>query len=203
MADFRIEKRLLRQGRRAIAGVDEVGRGALFGPVVAAAVVFSPDFLSRRPPLWARRINDSKLLTPGARQALVRAIAAEAVALGLGSASSEEIDRDNIFRASQTAMKRALLCLGRRPDFVLVDGFPLKGVEYEQLGLSQGDRKSVSVAAASIVAKVFRDELMVAFDAVYEGYGLARNKGYGTEEHYRRLRERGPTGLHRLTFKIG
>ena len=203
MADFRIEKRLLRQGRRAIAGVDEVGRGALFGPVVAAAVIFSPDFLSGRPPLWARRVNDSKLLAPATRRDLVRAIAAEAVAVGLGSASSEEIDRDNIFRASQSAMVRALRSLGRIPDLVLVDGFPLKGVEYEQIGLCQGDRKSVSVAAASIVAKVFRDELMVAFDAVYEGYGLARNKGYGTEEHYRRLRERGPTGLHRLTFKIG
>ena len=203
MADFRIEKRLLRQGRRAIAGVDEVGRGALFGPVVAAAVIFSPDFLSGRPPLWARRVNDSKLLAPAVRRDLVRAIAAEAVAVGLGSASSEEIDRNNIFRASQSAMIRALRSLGRIPDLVLVDGFPLKGVEYEQIGLCQGDRKSVSVAAASIVAKVFRDELMVAFDAVYEGYGLARNKGYGTEEHYRRLRERGPTGLHRLTFKIG
>ena len=203
MADFRIEKRFLRQGRRVIAGVDEVGRGSLFGPVIAAAVVFSPDFLSGRPPLWARRINDSKLLTPAVRLGLVRAIAAEADAVGLGSASSEEIDRDNIFRASQAAMVRALHGLGRAPDLVLVDGFPLKGVEYEQLGLSQGDRKSVSVAAASIVAKVFRDGLMLAFDAVYEGYGLARNKGYGTEEHYRRLRERGPTGLHRLTFKIG
>lgn len=203
MADFRIEKRFLRQGRRVIAGVDEVGRGSLFGPVIAAAVVFSPDFLAGRPPLWARRVNDSKLLAPAARRDLVRAIAAEADAVGLGSASSEEIDRDNIFRASQAAMIRALRGLGRAPDLVLVDGLPLKGVEYEQLGLSQGDRKSVSVAAASIVAKVFRDELMTAFDAVYEGYGLARNKGYGTEDHYRRLRERGPTGLHRLTFKIG
>lgn len=204
MADRRIERDLIRRGHVAIAGVDEVGRGALFGPVVAAAVIFDPAFLRlRRIPSWARGIDDSKLLTPAARRGLVRAIAAEAAALGIGTASSREIDRDNIFRASQAAMRRALARLVPRPDFVLVDGLRLKEVEYPQRGVCQGDRKSLTIAAASIVAKVFRDELMMAFDGLYAGYGLARNKGYATRDHARGLRERGPTALHRLTFRLG
>jgi ribonuclease HII len=100
-------------------------------------------------------------------------------------------------------MARALESLPDRPDVVLVDGFPIKDVEYRQMGVPQGDRKCRSIAAASIVAKVFRDGLMQIFDGLYEGYGLARNKGYGTEEHIRSLRERGPTGLHRSSFKLG
>ncbi len=204
MADRRIERRLILRGHVSIAGVDEVGRGALFGPVVAAAVVFSPDFLRlRRIPAWARGIDDSKRLTPAARRGLVRAITAEAAALGIGAASSREIDRDNIFRASQAAMRRALAGLVPPPDFVLVDGLPLKDVEYAQQGVCQGDRRSLTIAAASIVAKVFRDELMMAFDKLYAGYGLARNKGYGTPDHIRSLRERGPTALHRQTFRLG
>lgn len=204
MADRRFERRLLLRGHVAIAGVDEVGRGSLFGPVVAAAVVFSADFLRRpRLPAWARGIDDSKNLTPAARRRLVRSITAEAAGLGIGAASSREIDRDNIFRASQAAMRRALAHLVPPPDFVLVDGLPLKDVEYFQQGVCQGDSKCLTIAAASIVAKVFRDELMVAFDGLYAGYGLARNKGYGTPDHIRGLRERGPTALHRQTFRLG
>ncbi len=203
MADRRFERRLLARGYVTIAGVDEVGRGSLFGPVVAAAVVFSADFLRRRLPEWARGVDDSKTLTPAARRGLVRAIAVEASALGIGAASSREIDRDNIFRASQAAMRRALAQLSPRPDFVLVDGLPLKDVEYSQQGVCQGDGKCLTIAAASIVAKVFRDDLMIAFDRLYAGYGLARNKGYGTPDHFRGLRERGPTALHRQTFRLG
>jgi ribonuclease HII len=127
----------------------------------------------------------------------------EAQALGIGTASSAEIDEKNIYWATQTAMIRAIENLTGSVDCVLVDGRPLKDVEYRQMGIPQGDRKCVSIAAASIVAKVFRDTLMDAFDAVYGGYGLARNKGYGTEDHLRGLREKGPTGLHRMSFKLG
>jgi ribonuclease HII len=127
----------------------------------------------------------------------------EAEALGVGTASSAEIDEMNIYWATQAAMKRAIEALAVPVDCFLVDGYPLKGVQYRQMGIPQGDRKSVSIAAASIVAKVFRDGLMDAFDAVYGGYGLARNKGYGTEEHFRGLRAHGPTGLHRMSFKLG
>ncbi len=118
-------------------------------------------------------------------------------------ATNAEIDDLNIFRASQLAMTRALRNVIPAPEIILVDGLPLKEVEYEQMGIPQGDRKSVSVAAASIVAKVFRDDLMSLFDTIYAGYGLSRHKGYGTGEHFRQLRERGPTRLHRMSFKLG
>jgi ribonuclease HII len=150
-----------------------------------------------------KAINDSKLLPPARRIELAGTILREAAGVGLGMATNAEIDALNIFRASQLAMKRALRNLLPPPEMVLVDGLPLKEVEYRQLGIPQGDRKSVSIAAASIVAKVFRDDLMITFDAIYEGYGLARHKGYGTEEHLRKLRDRGPTRLHRMSFRLG
>jgi len=127
----------------------------------------------------------------------------EAEGLGLGLASSAEIDGTNIHKASHLAMRRAVESLSLVPDMLLVDGFPLNGVKYQQIGIPRGDRTCISIAAASIVAKVFRDGLMDFFDTVYSGYGLARNKGYGTEEHFRSLKERGPTGLHRMSFKLG
>lgn len=203
MAGFKFEKDLLRTGCGTIAGLDEVGRGSLFGPVVAAAVVLPPAWFLRRPPAWARKINDSKLLAATKRSELAALLLQEADALGIGTASSAEIDEMNIYRASQTAMERAIKNLSRPVDILLVDGRPLKDVEYRQMGIPQGDRKCVSIAAASIVAKVFRDGLMEAFDAIYGGYGLARHKGYGTDEHLRCLRAKGPTGLHRMSFKLG
>ena len=203
MAGFKFERDLLRKGCRSVAGVDECGRGSLFGPVVAAAVVLPSSWCLRRPPVWARKINDSKLLQPTKRMELGALLLSEAEALGIGMASSAEIDERNIFWASQMAMKRAVENLSRPVDVLLVDGFALKDVEYRQMGIPQGDRTCMSIAAASIVAKVFRDGLMDAFDAVYGGYGLTRNKGYGTEEHLRSLRARGPTGLHRMSFKLG
>jgi ribonuclease HII len=203
VAGFKFEKDLLRTGCGTIAGLDEVGRGSLFGPVVAAAVVLPPAWFLRRPPAWARKINDSKLLAATKRSELAALLLQEADALGIGTASSAEIDEMNIYRASQTAMERAIKNLSRPVDILLVDGRPLKDVEYRQMGIPQGDRKCVSIAAASIVAKVFRDGLMEAFDAIYGGYGLARHKGYGTDEHLRCLRAKGPTGLHRMSFKLG
>lgn len=202
MPSFRFEKRLLREGCLRIAGLDEVGRGALFGPVVAAAAVLPTAWLTGRPPGWVKYIDDSKLLSTTKKVELAVLLLREAEAVGVGMASSAEIDAVNIFRASQLAMKRAVENLSVPPDMLLVDGLALKEVEYRQMGIPQGDGKCRSIAAASIIAKVFRDGLMDRFDAVYEGYGLARNKGYGTAEHRRCLRERGPTSLHRMSFTL-
>lgn len=203
MASLRLEKELARGGARRIAGIDEVGRGSLFGPVVAAAVILPAEWLLRRPPAWVGDIDDSKLVAPARRAELAAALLGEAAAVGVGLASATEIDALNIHRAAQLAMVRAVESLPDPPDVLLVDGFPIKEVKYRQMGIPRGDRTSRSIAAASIVAKVFRDGLMTTFDALYEGYGLARNKGYGTEEHLRALREKGPTGLHRTSFKLG
>jgi len=203
VASLRLEKKLARDGARLVAGVDEVGRGSLFGPVVAAAVILPADWLIRRPPAWVSDIDDSKLVAPPRRAELAAALIREAYGVGVGLASATEIDALNIYQAAQLAMVRAIDSLPDPPDVLLVDGFPIKGVKYRQMGIPQGDRRSRSIAAASIVAKVFRDGLMETFDSLYEGYGLARNKGYGTEEHLRALREKGPTGLHRTSFKLG
>jgi len=203
VASLRLEKELDRGGARRIAGIDEVGRGSLFGPVVAAAVILPAEWLHRRPPAWVGDVDDSKLVAPARRAELAAALLREAAAVGVGLASATEIDALNIHRATQLAMVRAVESLPDPPDVLLVDGFPIKEVKYRQMGIPRGDRTSRSIAAASIVAKVFRDGLMTTFDALYEGYGLARNKGYGTEEHLRALREKGPTGLHRTSFKLG
>ncbi|HUT08744.1 MAG TPA: ribonuclease HII [Candidatus Latescibacteria bacterium] len=203
MATLRLEKKLFRGGYRIVAGVDEVGRGSLFGPVAAAAVILPLDWLERRPPSWAGAIDDSKLLSPARREELAAAIIREASGVGIGLASAAEIDSLNILRATHLAMVRAVESLPSAPDMLLVDGFPIKEVKYRQMGIPHGDRKSRSIAAASIVAKVFRDGLMRVFAGLYEGYGLDRNKGYGTEEHIRSLKDKGPTGLHRTSFKLG
>lgn len=203
MATLRLEKRLFRGGARLVAGVDEVGRGSLFGPVVAASVILPSEWLVRRPPAWVREIDDSKRLSPVKRSELAVSLLREARGVGVGLASAAEIDALNIYRASHLAMRRAVESLPEVPDMLLVDGFEIKDVKYRQMGIPQGDRKSRSIAAASIVAKVFRDGLMGVFGALYEGYGLDRNKGYGTEEHIRMLKDKGPTGLHRTSFKLG
>jgi ribonuclease HII len=203
VASFRLEKELARSGARLIAGIDEVGRGSLFGPVVAAAVILPPEWLVRRPPAWVSGVDDSKLVPAPRRAELAAAILREAVGVGVGLASATEIDTVNIYQAARLAMVRAVESLPEAPEILLVDGYPIKEVNYRQMGIPQGDRSSRSIAAASIVAKVFRDGLMATFDALYEGYGLVRNKGYGTEEHLRALKDKGPTGLHRASFKLG
>jgi ribonuclease HII len=202
-AGFDLEDECRRSGCRMVAGVDEAGRGALFGPVVAAAVILPLDALrGRDAPPWAGRIRDSKLLTPNARRRLFAEIRKAALAVGVGLASREEIDRINIYWASLLAMRRAAEGLPLPPDMLLVDGFAIKDVKYPQRAVPQGDRKSVSIAAASIVAKVVRDGMMAFLNEVYGGYGLAGNKGYGTAAHYRALRERGPTPFHRSSFNL-
>jgi ribonuclease HII len=202
VADFRIERECLAEGYSTVAGVDEVGRGALFGPVVAVALSFPPAFAGPGRPAWTQKINDSKLLSPKKRETLVRDILGESLSLGVGMASNAEIDAMNIYQAANSAMKRAIAAMRPAPAIVLVDGFPLKDVDYPQRGVKQGDRKSVSIAAASIVAKVLRDGLMDFFDALYAGYGLSRHKGYGTIAHYRAILELGPTCLHRRSFNL-
>jgi ribonuclease HII len=199
---FWIEKKIIKKGFKNIAGVDEAGRGALFGPVVAAAVIFPSRLFMGRCPEWAKELKDSKLLTPGRREHMAKNILSQALSLGIGLATNSEIDRQNIYRASLLAMKRAVEKMTLKPDFLLVDGFCLNGVHYPQIGLKQGDRKSPTIAAASIIAKVFRDEMMVKLDRIYEGYALSKNKGYGTKEHFRALKERGPSSFHRMSFNL-
>jgi len=202
MADFRIEKKMIRKGYASIAGVDEVGRGALFGPVVAAAVILSEKLIRRSLRGWVREIDDSKLLSPAKRKKLAKAILANAASVGIGFATNFEIDQENIYQASLKAMRRAVENLQIAPDFILVDGFGLDDVNYPQRAIPKGDRKSVTIAAASIVAKVLRDEMMIDMDGFFEGYRLSKNKGYGTKDHYLALREKGPTLFHRLSFNL-
>jgi ribonuclease HII len=200
--DFHFEKEILSRGYGAIAGLDEAGRGALFGPVVAASVMFPPSLIRGEKMTWLEEIDDSKRISPTKREILARKILIHAEAVGIGVASSAEIDRKNVYWASFEAMKRAFLSMPKAPDFLLVDGFRLNDVNYPQMNLPKGDQKSISIAAASIIAKVTRDRMMKKLDLVFEGYALSKNKGYGTKEHYDALRRLGPTALHRQSFNL-
>ncbi len=200
VADFCIEENLIRDGYINIAGIDEAGRGALFGPVVAVSVMFSDDFIRSSGETWIPEIDDSKLLRPQKRERLTKAVLSTAKAIGVGIATNREIDEKNIHWASFEAMRRAVDNMPISPDFLLVDGFQLPNMPYDQLGLRQGDRKSVSIAAASIIAKVLRDQMMRNLDIIYEGYALAKHKGYGTRDHILALDEKGPTVFHRFSY---
>ncbi|OGD11792.1 MAG: ribonuclease HII [Candidatus Aminicenantes bacterium RBG_13_62_12] len=202
MPDFSIEREYTRGNFEWVAGVDEAGRGCLFGPVVASAVIFPPSWIEGAPPPWLSQVDDSKALRPAKRQALCRLILQGALEVGLGWATSREVDSLNIHRASLTAMRRAVAALPHPPDVVLVDGFELKGVHYLQQRVKQGDRRSLTIAAASIVAKVLRDGMMNSLDRLFEGLGLTRHKGYGTREHFLALDRQGRTPLHRLSFNL-
>jgi ribonuclease HII len=173
--------------------LDEAGRGSLFGPVFAAAVILD----SERP---IRGLNDSKQLDPDTRERLYDRILERAVAWAVARAEATEIDRINIYQASRLAMKRALEVLAPRPDFLYVDALRLE-TAIEQRPLIHGDALCRSIAAASILAKVARDRAMVACDEAFPGYGLARHKGYATPEHLRALSELGPTPEHRRTYE--
>jgi ribonuclease HII len=181
------------RGFRAVAGVDEVGRGALFGPVVAAAVILSPD----RP---VRGLNDSKLLEPERREILAQRIRERAVAWAVAAVDSATIDCVNIYNASRMAMRMAVMRLTPVPDFVLVDAVPLD-LPIPQQALIKGDAKCHAIAAASIVAKVYRDACMRVWDETFPEYGLATHKGYATPEHRQALEQHGLTPLHRLSFE--
>ena len=187
------ERALRARGFHSVAGVDEVGRGALFGPVVAAAVILSPD----RP---IRGLNDSKLLEPERREVLAERIRERAIAWAVAAVDAATIDSVNIYQASRKAMRLAVSRLRPQPDFVLVDAVPLE-ISIPQQALIKGDARCHAIAAASIVAKVYRDACMRAWDAVFPGYGLSDHKGYATPEHRRALEQRGLTPLHRLSFE--
>jgi ribonuclease HII len=187
-----IEREVRARGFRAVAGVDEVGRGALFGAVFAAAVVLSPD----RP---VRGLNDSKQLEPERRTVLAARIRERAVAWAIAAVDAATIDRINIYQASRLAMKLAVEKLQPAADFLLIDALYLD-VPIAQRALIQGDARCHAIAAASILAKVERDACMCEWDAVYPNYGLARHKGYSTPEHAGALEAHGPTPLHRLSF---
>jgi len=175
-----------------VAGIDEVGRGPLAGPVVTSAVILPPDFDI---PL----VNDSKQLTPKERERLYPLILAQAQAVSIGIGSPQLIDQLNIYQATRVAMQRAVLGLGLAPQHLIVDAMQIP-VDLPQTRLIKGDAKSASVAAASIVAKVYRDHLMATYDHLYPGYGFAQNAGYGTAEHLAGLADRGVTPIHRKTF---
>ena len=188
----RHEKAARQQGATAIAGVDEVGRGALFGPVVAAAVIFPEK-------TRIRGVRDSKQLAPEERERLDGIIRRKAIAVAIGFADAATIDAINIRRASQQAMLAAIAQLFPQPDFLLIDAERLD-TPCLQKAIIYGDSISVSIAAASIVAKVYRDAWMCRYHEEYPQYGLASHKGYGTPEHLRALHEHGPCPLHRTTF---
>jgi ribonuclease HII len=191
---MRRELKLKRQGIGLIAGVDEVGRGALFGPVVAAAIIL--DRSCRIP-----GINDSKQLTPAVRTELDGEIRARCVAWSVGAIDAARIDLINIYQASREAMRDAVLRLEPRPDLVLIDALRLDlPWEVRQEAIVHGDARCTSIAAASIVAKVYRDRLMEDWDRLFPQYHLARNKGYATPEHLRSLEEFGPSPLHRKSY---
>ena len=191
----RLENLAYAAGRRCVAGVDEVGRGALFGPVVAAAVVLGSS-------CRIAGIDDSKRLSPAARAALEMKFRAGAVAYSVAAVDAAGIDRINIYQASRQAMRDAVLGLDPRPDLVLVDALRLDlPWEVEQRAIIHGDARSISIAAASILAKVHRDRLMEDWDRVFPQYRLARNKGYGTAAHLRALREFGVTPEHRRSYR--
>src|SRR5580693_7689744 len=187
------ERELHARGFRAVAGVDEVGRGALFGPVFAGAVILSPD----RP---VRGLNDSKLLEPERREVLAARIRERAVTWAVAAVDSAAIDAINIYQASRLAMRRAVAQLHPTPDFLLIDAVPLD-VPMPQRALIKGDMRCHAIAAASIVAKVYRDACMRVWDEVFPAYGLASHKGYSTPEHCRAIEQFGPTPLHRLSFE--
>ncbi len=188
-----LERELCARGFRAVAGVDEVGRGALFGPVVAAAVILSPE----RP---VRGLNDSKLLDPERREILSERIRERAAAWAVAAVDAATIDHINIYQASRVAMRMAVSRLNPAPDFLLIDAVAID-LPLPQRPLIKGDARCHAIAAASIVAKVYRDACMRAWDEVFPEYGLASHKGYSPPEHRRALREMGPTPLHRLSFE--
>ena len=176
-----------------ICGIDEVGRGPLAGPVVACAVILPKD-------CDILYLNDSKQLTPKKREALYDEIMAKAVAVGVGMANEKVIDEINVLNADYEAMKQAISKLQVKPQLLLNDAVNIPGVDIEQVGIIKGDTLSASIAAASIIAKVTRDRLMVEYDSLYPGYGFAKNMGYGTAEHIDALKKIGPCAIHRRTF---
>ena len=180
--------------RHTLAGVDEAGRGCWAGPVVAAAVILPDGW-------FPEGLDDSKKLSAKRREALCKEISTSALCWGACAVSPAEIDRINILQASLLAMRRSVLKLKQRPELVLVDGLQTPGLELPSKAVVKGDGTSAAIAAASILAKVFRDRIMISFDRLYPGYGFAQNKGYGAAVHQEALKKMGPCLIHRFSYK--
>ena len=189
------EEELRNAGTMRVAGLDEAGRGALFGPVVAAAVIIDPD-------RELRGVDDSKRLTPRRRHLCFLDLVENVADWSVGIASADEVDRLNVLQATRVAMVRAVRGLGSEPQHLLIDGRIHLDVRLPQTALVRGDSRCLSIAAASVIAKVSRDTLLMAYARRIPGYGLERNKGYGTEEHMHALARSGPSKLHRRTFRV-
>jgi ribonuclease HII len=190
---YDIEKKLLKQSYKNICGIDEVGRGAIFGPVVAGAVILNPARLNRH-------INDSKQLTHKKRVELSGFIYENAAAYSIGWCWNDEIDESNILEATRKSIKMAFKGLQIPPDYVLLDGMKPDFLDINGEGIVKGDSKSMSIAAASIIAKVFRDQLLISFSRFFPQYRFQNNKGYPTKEHIRAVSVNGMTLFHRKTF---
>jgi len=189
------ERQLWNSGIKYIAGIDEAGRGPLAGPVVAAAVAFPQD-------IYIPCVNDSKKLSPSKREILYDLIYEQALAIGIGVCDEKVVDEINILQATYCAMRKAVACLSIQPDHVLVDGRLISDFELPQTAIVGGDGKCFSIAAASIIAKVTRDRMMVAYDRQYPQYGFAQHKGYPTRKHIQAIIKHGYCSIHRTSFKI-
>ncbi len=193
MVDYSIENEYREKGFNIICGVDEAGRGPLAGPVYAAAVILPSDCV-------IEGLNDSKKLTEKKREALFDEIKEKALAYGIASADEKEIDEINILNATFLAMKRAIASLSVRPDLALIDGNQKPHTDIEEVTVIKGDAKSMSIAAASVLAKVSRDRFMLEMAERYPQYEFARHKGYGTKLHYEKIAQYGVCDIHRRTF---
>lgn len=187
------EKSAYRSGFACVAGIDEAGRGPLAGPVMAAAVILPAG-------LAINGVDDSKKLTPDKRDKLFEIIILKALSIGVGIITPAEIDRINILQATRVAMLAAVLQLSPQPDYLLIDGISTIDSAIPQKTIKKGDSLSLSIAAASIIAKVTRDRYMIEMDSKYPGYGFAGHKGYGSAAHMEAIRRLGPSPIHRLTF---
>ena len=199
MPDFSLESTVYGQGFSLVAGVDEVGRGPLAGPVVAAAVIFPPDLTGREP--WLEALDDSKRLSPTQRGRAVEVVEAHALAIGVAQVGPDAVDSLGIGQASIQAMLQAVENLPLDPAYLFLDYVPLRECPIPFQTIVRGDKLSYSIAAASNVAKVARDRIMREANEVYPGYSFDRNKGYGTAQHLAQLRERGPCQIHRRSFR--
>ena len=188
------EEMAYRQGYRLVAGIDEAGRGALAGPVVAAAVILPRGLL-------IPGVDDSKKLSPARRDELYDVIFSQALAVGVGYGDHQLIDEINILQATLVAMADAVRQLADPPDYLLIDGISRPAINIHLKTIKKGDSASLSIAAASIIAKVTRDRLMCEYDVAYPGYGLAGHKGYGSASHMAAIADIGPSAIHRKTFR--
>ncbi len=192
---FELEEKLINQKYFRVCGIDEVGRGSLFGPVVSGAVILDPNRINTE-------IDDSKKLSPRKRIELAKYIYRHAFAFSIGWCWNDDIDEINILNATKISMKKAMMSLQILPDYVLMDGMIPDFLNVKGEGVIKGDSKSISIAAASIIAKVFRDDLMKQFSKVFVEYGFERNNGYPTKEHISMINNYGNTCFHRRSFKI-